>query len=256
MAVLSPNNHGQQLRIFTVTEDSSIDGLVVGPGQDVRIYKQGGVFSPEMGVTVTFTNLTKDDNGLLTLNGNKSIGLSGSRIELLYGYVCYYVDDTFVGSVLGSDTTLTLSNATQIALKIGATSALQVGNEFLLTLGTAGRFDSLPDPTTRTGQLGYTHAGTPNGSPGLAFSDGTKWIAITQFAAADTGWTANASAGDKTVAVADYDSTTIDGMTAGLNLVLAGFGTAVAALADQVEALTKKFQALEAAGAANLLPNA
>lgn len=73
---------------------------------------------------------------------------------------------------------------------------------------------------------------------------------------ADTGWTANQSVGDKTVAVQDYDSTTLDGMTAALNLVLAGFGTATAQLADQVEALTKKVQALEAALANALRPNA
>lgn len=73
---------------------------------------------------------------------------------------------------------------------------------------------------------------------------------------ADTGWTANESVGNKMVVIKDYDSTTIDGMTAGLNLVLSGFGTAIAELADQVQDLTKKFQALEAAGAAALRPNA
>lgn len=73
---------------------------------------------------------------------------------------------------------------------------------------------------------------------------------------ADTGWTANQSGGDKTISVQNYDSTTLDGMTAGLNLVLAGFGTAIAQLADQVEDLTKKFQASETALAAALRPNA
>lgn len=72
----------------------------------------------------------------------------------------------------------------------------------------------------------------------------------------DTGWAANQSGGDKTISVQNYDSTTLDGMTAGLNLVLTGFGTAIAQLADQVEDLTKKLQASEAALAAALRPNA
>lgn len=72
----------------------------------------------------------------------------------------------------------------------------------------------------------------------------------------DTDWVANESVGDKTIAVQNYDSTTLDGMTAALNLVLAGFGTATAALADQVEALTKKLQAIETALVSFLTPNA
>lgn len=86
-------------------------------------------------------------------------------------------------------------------------------------------------------------------------SDTASSIAATNLPA-DTGWTANQSGGDKTVAVQDYDSTTLDGMTSALNLVLAGFGTAIAQLADQMDAVTKKMQAIEAVLAAQKRPNA
>lgn len=72
----------------------------------------------------------------------------------------------------------------------------------------------------------------------------------------DTGWTANASAGDKTQAVANYSGSGIDGtMAAALELVSSGLGTALQQDEDRIRELIKKVQALEFALAARLLPN-
>jgi hypothetical protein len=131
----------------------------------------------------------------------------------------------------------------------GGSINTSVGGGSIDTTGVGNiQFGSSGTRTTLTGTASVDHAlQLPNKDGILA--------TVAEIPAADTGWVANASAGDKTVSVADYDSTTLDNMTAGLNLVLAGFGTAIAALADQVEALTKKLQAMEAAHAANLLEN-
>jgi len=74
--------------------------------------------------------------------------------------------------------------------------------------------------------------------------------------AADTGWTANSSAGDKTAVVTDYVSTLDGTMVTALNVVSAGTGTALSSALDVVVLLRKKVQALEAALALNKLPNA
>lgn len=73
----------------------------------------------------------------------------------------------------------------------------------------------------------------------------------------DTGWTANASAGSKTVAVQNFAASGFNGtMVTALNTVSAGSGTFFAAQAQQVQDLTNKLQAIEAALVALLLPNA
>lgn len=64
---------------------------------------------------------------------------------------------------------------------------------------------------------------------------------------ADTGWTANADGGDKTAVIPN--NATIDGMQAALNLVSAGLGDLIVALADKVKAL-------ETVLVGNKLPNA
>lgn len=73
---------------------------------------------------------------------------------------------------------------------------------------------------------------------------------------ADTGWTANGTAGDKTVAVQTYTNGITGTMVTALNVTSGGLGTALSALADQVAALTKKVAALETALVASKLPNA
>lgn len=86
------------------------------------------------------------------------------------------------------------------------------------------------------------------------------WLNTASFAsiiAIDSGWTANASAGDKTVVVSDYSGSGIDGtMEGALNLVSAGLGTALVQDEARIRELIKKLQAHETALAARLLPNA
>lgn len=68
-----------------------------------------------------------------------------------------------------------------------------------------------------------------DGTP--AFLDFSSYLFFT----ADTGWTANADAGDKTKVIGTNAS--LAGMEAALNVVLAGFGTSFVAVAEKVKAL-------------------
>lgn len=73
---------------------------------------------------------------------------------------------------------------------------------------------------------------------------------------ADTGWTANSTAGDKTAILAAY-ANGIDGtITSLLNTAAAGSGTALAAMGAVVALLVKKTAALETALVAGKRPNA
>jgi hypothetical protein len=65
----------------------------------------------------------------------------------------------------------------------------------------------------------------------------------------DTGWTANASSGDKAQAVADYTPPSFSGTDTVSE-------SNINSLATQVQSLTKKLQAIETALVANLRPNA
>lgn len=73
---------------------------------------------------------------------------------------------------------------------------------------------------------------------------------------ADTGWTANGTAGDKTVAVQAYTNGITGTMVTALNVTSGGLGTALSALADQMVAVTKKLAAHETALVAGKIPNA
>lgn len=87
----------------------------------------------------------------------------------------------------------------------------------------------------------------------------TKLAAIAAGATAvvaDTGWTANGTSGDKTVAIQAYINGVTGTMVTALNVTSGGLGTALSALADQVAALTKKLAALETVLATAKLPNA
>lgn len=64
---------------------------------------------------------------------------------------------------------------------------------------------------------------------------------------ADTGWTANADSGSKTVAIGS--TATLDTIATALNLVTAGAGT-------QLENIAQKVKAIEAALVNSLRPNA
>lgn len=73
---------------------------------------------------------------------------------------------------------------------------------------------------------------------------------------ADTGWTANSTAGDKTTALATYSNGLSGTMVTALNVVSANTGTALSAAMDVIVNLVKKVAALETALAAGKLPNA
>lgn len=72
----------------------------------------------------------------------------------------------------------------------------------------------------------------------------------------DTGWTANNTAGDKTVALSSYTNGLSGTMVSALNVVSANTGTALSAAMDIIVLLVKKVAALETALAANKLHNA
>ena len=75
--------------------------------------------------------------------------------------------------------------------------------------------------------------------------------------AADTGWVANASAGDKTVVVPAYTPVAFGGTDGGsFGSTFNETATALSVLSGTMELLVKKVQALETALAANLRPNA
>ncbi len=112
--------------------------------------------------------------------------------------------------------------------------------------------------TRGTGSIQLGSAGTRTTITGSASAD--RALNLPDFdsftVGFDSGWASNASAGDKTVAIPDYSHGVfgdLDGGTFGVTYpeMLSAINT----LADQVVALTKKLQAIEAALAAQKLPN-
>lgn len=96
------------------------------------------------------------------------------------------------------------------------------------------------------------------GGEGGAWSGDYSVLVVPRFPPlkTDSGWTANASVGDKTQSVADYSGSGIDGtMAAALELVSSGLGTALQQDEARIRELIKKLQAIETALAANLRPN-
>lgn len=96
-------------------------------------------------------------------------------------------------------------------------------------------------------------SGDISGTVGI---NGDTSQAIDAVLPADTGWTANQSGGDKTVAVQNYTNGLNGTMIAALNVVSAGTGDALNNALAQIAALTKKLQAIETALANQLRPNA
>jgi hypothetical protein len=75
--------------------------------------------------------------------------------------------------------------------------------------------------------------------------------------AADTGWTANSTTGDKTAQLVTYAGGGITStMITALNTVSSGLGTYLATMDATVALLVKKVAALETALVANKVPNA
>lgn len=172
---------------------------------------------------------------------------------------------------------LTLTHATSAT----AASGLGVGQVFQLpsdagTLRSAGQINSVWDSAVDGSEggrldfycfkagvqfLGLTIGSSGNVQIAQAIDSGT-WQGSrigTGFGgvAIDTGWTANASGGSKTVAVQNFSASGFTGtMTTALNTVSAGTGTFFAAQAQQVQDLTNKLQALEATLVLSTMPNA
>lgn len=100
-----------------------------------------------------------------------------------------------------------------------------------------------------------------SGPVGQALISGGLNIPITfapfgQQVAYDTGWVNNESDGDRTVNVQDFAASGFSGtMQTALNTVSAGTGDFFATLAQQVQDLTNKLQAIEYALTGALLPN-
>lgn len=221
----------------------------------------------ESGGGATIAHTTNLINGDGSGNGSDS-GLDPTKVPTIEptpsaGSIPIWVNATTIGD--SGETPASFHNAVLLTGVVQATAGgagattgiLKADGSGNVSAATAGT-DYLTPDTVQT---------IPDGSTAVTqdSADESTKIATTSFTqaaisdtaiVAGTGWTANASTGDKTISVQDYDATTLDGMTANLNLVLTGFGTAIADLANQVEDLTKKFQATETALANRLRPNA
>jgi hypothetical protein len=138
----------------------------------------------------------------------------------------------------------------------------------LLTGLQVGSVICMVDPTGNVSLFTVVTLGAGSGVayPTVTFLAGKTgaWAAsyavtvIPQGIGSDSGWTANASAGDKTKAVANYAENTVDFTATDMGSFTAAYPQTAAAmnvLSVQVADLTLKLQALEAALAARLLPN-
>lgn len=125
----------------------------------------------------------------------------------------------------------------------GTTLSINLATGSLPGLMTAAQFASIAAlgtaSTQATGAFATAAQGTKADS---AIQPGNAGLIV-----AGTGWTANADAGDKTVAIGS--TATLDTIATALNLVTAGAGT-------QLENIAQKVKALETALANSLRPNA
>lgn len=126
----------------------------------------------------------------------------------------------------GTQTASTISDLTAAAIAAVTWSTL-TGKPTFSTVATSGSYADL------------------SGKPSL----GTQM-------SADTGWTANNTAGDKTAALSSYSNGLNGTMVTALNVVSGGTGTALSAAMDVLVIVVKKLAALETALVAAKLPNA
>lgn len=89
-----------------------------------------------------------------------------------------------------------------------------------------------------------------------AYSDLSGLPTLGTQMSADSGWTANNTAGDKTAALSSYSNGINGTMVTALNLVSSGTGTALSAGMDVLVIVVKKLAAIETALVAAKLPNA
>lgn len=104
---------------------------------------------------------------------------------------------------------------------------------------------------------------TLTGKPTLAtvatsgvYSDLTGKPSLGTQMSADTGWTANNTAGDKTAALSSYSNGLNGTMVTALNVVSGGTGTALSAAMDVLVIVVKKLAAIETVLVSSKLPNA
>jgi hypothetical protein len=105
-----------------------------------------------------------------------------------------------------------------------------------------------------TGDSRLSNARTPTTHTSTHASGGTD--PVSGLLSADTGWTANSTAGDKTAALAAYSNGINSTIITALNLAAANSGTAIGALGDIVVVLVKQVAAIRTALVAAKLPNA
>lgn len=117
--------------------------------------------------------------------------------------------------------------------------------------GTTATTQSQSDNSTKVATTAYVDGyGFLTTGGDISDTQGTNAdirAAIAAAISADTGWTANADAGDKTAVIGS--TATLDAIATALNLVTAGAGT-------QLENIAQKVKALESALAIALRPNA
>lgn len=104
------------------------------------------------------------------------------------------------------------------------------------------------DPSMATIRIFGLPTSEPSIANGMFSKNGALLLsgATAKILVEDTGWTANADAGDKTASIAS--SASLATLATAMNLAVAGSGTALVAIANKVKAL-------ETALVANLLPN-
>lgn len=105
--------------------------------------------------------------------------------------------------------------------------------------------------STLTGKPSFSTVATSG-----AYTDLTGKPTLGVQMTADTGWTGNSTAGDKTAVLAAYTNGLNGTMVTALNLVSSGTGTALSTALDAVAILVKKVAALETVLVAGRLPNA
>lgn len=182
---------------------------------------------------------------------------------------------TFADEILGDDTKWNVAPGTHMILKNGSTihifafvSAAPDGGNPAITVTyvtstnssswDAGEYTLSFRPVPQVLDTDVTL--NANSDSKIASQKAVKAYAdaiAANLTISDSGWTANASVGDKTQSVADYSGSGIDGtMAAALELVSSGLGTALQQDESRIRELIKKVQAIETVLVANKHPNA
>jgi|GEM_PF-6254648 len=207
-----------------------------------------------VGGNITTASTSSPGGNINTGNGGGSIDTTGTGS---IGYGVSGTRTTVVGTASVDHVISWPDAAGTVLLANGSASALT--GVLSSSAGGAGAVTGLLK-ADGAGNVSAAAAGTDYQAPlpgsltasGILKADGAGNVS----AATDTSWTANASSGDKTVAIPNY--TNVDFTATDAGGLGSGFPATAAALNlmdAQIQALTKKVQALETALAASLLPN-